>query len=181
MANIGPCVITPNHSSYLDIVFTFTAIPFYFHMMGKAELGKVPLFRKFFDGMNILVDRSSIMASHKSLRRAADDLEHGISIAIFPEATIPDCAPQLGRFKNGAFKLAIEKQVPVLPVVFLDNYKLMPDGKEKCKGGRPGVSRVIIKDPIPTIGMNEDDVSSLRTITFNVINDTLKEYIDGHQ
>jgi 1-acyl-sn-glycerol-3-phosphate acyltransferase len=180
LSKLGPCVITPNHASYLDIVFSFMGIPFYFHMMGKAELGKVPLFNKFFDGMNILVDRGSIVASHKSLRRAADDLDEGISIGIFPEATIPDSAPRLGRFKNGAFKLAIEKQVPVLPVIFLDNYRLMPDGRKVLKGGGPGLSRIVISDPVSTEGMTIDDVPKLRSQIFDIIESTLKQYIDGY-
>jgi len=180
LSRLGPCVITANHASYLDIVFSFMSIPFYFHMMGKAELGKVPLFNKFFDGMNILVDRGSIVASHKSLRRAAEDLNEGISIGIFPEATIPESAPRLGRFKNGAFKLAIEKQVPILPVAFLDNYRLMPDRKAFLKGGGPGLSRVVICDPVPTTGMTLEDVPKLRSQIFDIIESTLKKYIDGY-
>jgi 1-acyl-sn-glycerol-3-phosphate acyltransferase len=181
LEKVGPCVITPNHISYLDIVFTFMAIPKHFHMIGKAELAKLPLFNKFFDGMNILVDRNSIMSSHKSLQRAAEDIDKGINIVIFPEATIPESAPKLGRFKNGAFKLAIMKQVPVLPVVFLDNYKLMPDKPNVVNGGRPGTCRVVIKNPVPTIGMTEADVDTLKTTIFNIINNTLIEYSYGNQ
>ncbi len=181
LSNIGPCVITPNHSSYLDIILTFVVIPFYFHFMGKAELGKVPLFRKFFDDMHILVDRGSMMASHRSLRRAATDIDRGISIAIFPEATIPMCTPELGRFKNGAFKLAIEKQVPILPVIYLDNYHILPDVKLNQHTGSPGLCRVIIKEPVPTAGLTDKDVDSLKTRIFTIINDTLKEHIHADQ
>jgi 1-acyl-sn-glycerol-3-phosphate acyltransferase len=89
------CVICPNHASFLDIVTTYIVCPGYFHFMGKAELKKVPLFNQFFDRMNILVDRGSIMGSHRAFTRAASDLDKGISISIFPEATIPDCSPFL--------------------------------------------------------------------------------------
>ena len=112
-----PYIICPNHTSFLDIILTYIVVPDYFHFMGKAELKKVPFFNVFFDKMNILVDRGSIIASHRAFMRAGADLDKDISIAIFPEATIPASAPRLGRLKNGAFKLAIEKQVPIVPVM----------------------------------------------------------------
>lgn len=169
-------VICPNHSSFLDIVLMYRVFRQYFHFMGKAELKKVPLFNKFFDRMNILVDRQSIIGSHRAFKRAADDIEKGISIAIFPEATIPECSPQMSRFKNGAFKLAIEKQIPIVPVVFLDNWRLLPDTRGKwCKGG-PGVSRVIVHDPVSTEGLTENDLNDLKNSVFEIIQKTLREH-----
>lgn len=171
------CVICPNHASYLDIIMTYRVIPHYFHFMGKAELKKVPLFNRFFDHMNILVDRSSIVASHRAFLRAGEDLDRGISIAIFPEATIPECTPEIGRLKNGAFKLAIEKQVPIVPVVFLDNWKVLPDNPRKqVHPGNPGMLRVVIHDPIPTKGMTEADLALLKDQYRKVMDDTLREY-----
>ncbi|MBL0341559.1 MAG: 1-acyl-sn-glycerol-3-phosphate acyltransferase [Bacteroidetes bacterium] len=171
-----PYIICPNHASFLDIVTTYIVIPNYFHFMGKAELKKVPLFNKFFENMNILVDRSSIIGSHKAFMRAGSDIDKGISIAIFPEATIPACAPILGRYKNGAFKLAIDKQIPIVPVVYLDNWRILPDGVRRKTGGMPGVSRVVIHDPIPTKGLNDSDLDHLKKKVHEVIQNTLNEY-----
>jgi 1-acyl-sn-glycerol-3-phosphate acyltransferase len=126
--------------------------------------------------MNILVDRGSIMGSHRAFTRASSDIEKGISIAIFPEATIPDCSPKLGRVKNGAFKLAIENQVPVIPVVFLDNWRILPDGILKKTGGSPGVSRVVILEPIYTKGMVESDLNELKNKYNQVMVSTLDKY-----
>jgi 1-acyl-sn-glycerol-3-phosphate acyltransferase len=117
-----PFVICPNHVSYLDIVTTYIAVPRYFHFIGKAELRNIPLFGHFFKEMNIPVDRGSIISSHRAFTRAQEDMDHGVSIAIFPEATIPEIAPRLKSFKNGAFKLAIDKQVPIVPILYLDNW-----------------------------------------------------------
>jgi 1-acyl-sn-glycerol-3-phosphate acyltransferase len=169
-------IICPNHSSFLDIILTYMVIPNYFHFMGKAELKKVPLFNQFFNRMNILVDRSSIIASHKAFIRAGNDIDKGISIAIFPEATIPECAPYLGRFKNGAFRLAIDKQIPIVPVVFLDNWRLLPDGKCRRTGGRPGLSRVVIHEPIETKGMGDNDLEPLKKKVSQIISSTLIQY-----
>ena len=176
MDDSKPFVICPNHTSFLDIILTYIVFPRYFHFMGKAELKKVPFFNIFFNRMNILVDRGSIIGSHRAFMRAGADLDKGISIAIFPEATIPACAPRLGRLKNGAFKLAIEKQVPIVPVVFIDNWRLLPDGERKKTGGTPGVSRVHIHEPIQTTGMTDNDLDSLKKKVHSLIEGTLLQY-----
>lgn len=170
-------VICPNHCSYLDIVTTYVAINDYFHFMGKAELKNIPLFGHFFKEMNIPVDRSSIMSSHRAFVRASEDIDKGISVAIFPEATIPDHAPHLKSFKNGAFKLAVEKQVPIVPVVYLDNWKIMPDGiLRRMTAGRPGITRMVVHEPIETKGMTDNDIDSLKKKVHFILENTLKEY-----
>ena len=168
-------VFCPNHTSYLDIILSYLVISQYFHSMGKSELKKVPLFNIFFKRMNIAVDRGSIMDSHRAFVRAASDIDKGISISIFPEATIREQAPQLGRFKNGPFKLAIDKQVPIVPITFKNNWKILPDGRKSKNGGSPGIARVVVHKPIETKGMTDDDVVSLRNRVFDIINDTLRE------
>jgi 1-acyl-sn-glycerol-3-phosphate acyltransferase len=169
-------VITPNHSSYLDIVLGNIAIPNYFHFMGKAELKKVPLFRIFFRKMNISVDRSSRKDSLKAFKRANKDIAKKISIAIFPEATIPACSPELGRFKSGAFRIAIQNQIPIVPVVFLDNWKLFPDSVGRRFLVQPGLSRILVLKPIPTIGLTENEVSALEQKVFHLMEEKLIAY-----
>jgi 1-acyl-sn-glycerol-3-phosphate acyltransferase len=161
-------VFCPNHTSYLDIFLIYVTIPNYFHTMGKAELKKLPLFSKFFDRMNIPVNRKSRLDSHRAFIRAGDDIEKGISVALFPEGTISRTSPVMGRFKNGPFRLAIEKQVPVVPITFVDNWVLLPDNFPK-KLGRPGLSRVIFHEPIETKGMTEADIETLKEKVFEVI------------
>jgi 1-acyl-sn-glycerol-3-phosphate acyltransferase len=174
LKNNTPYVICPNHCSYLDIVTTYIAIPDYFHFMGKAELKNIPLFGHFFKEMNIPVDRSSIMSSHRAFKRAKEDIDEGISVAIFPEAAIPDSAPKLNAFKNGAFKLAIEKQVPIIPIVYLDNWKRMPDGiLRRMFAGGPGISRIIIHEPVETTGMTEKDIPALKHEIHRMMEDSL--------
>ena len=144
--------------------------------MGKAELLTIPLFKIFFQRMNIPVDRTSITASHKAFNRAKEDIDRGISIAIYPEATIPECSPDVGPFKNGAFKLAIEKQIPIVPITYLDNWKIFPDKKGLRYLCRPGLSRIIIHTPIETKGMGDDDVSTLRESVRNIIKQTMIQH-----
>ncbi|MCB0765395.1 MAG: 1-acyl-sn-glycerol-3-phosphate acyltransferase, partial [Flavobacteriales bacterium] len=107
-----PYVICCNHSSYLDIIQMYNVVPEYFLFIGKYELLRWPLFNIFFKGMNIAVNRGSHVEAAKAFRRAASAIDRGTSIALFPEGTIPAFTPRLKPFKDGAFKMAIEKQVP---------------------------------------------------------------------
>ena len=171
----APYVVCPNHASYLDIITTYIAIPSYFHFIGKAELRNIPLFGHFFKEMNIPVDRGSIMSSHRAFTRAKEDIDRGIGIAIFPEATIPEAAPKLKQFKNGAFKLAIEKQVPIVPVTYLDNWKIMPDAiLWRMHAGRPGRTRIVIHEPVETRGLTSADVGALKKKVYHQMEEYLR-------
>jgi 1-acyl-sn-glycerol-3-phosphate acyltransferase len=169
-------VITPNHSSYLDIIILYQTFTQYFVFMGKKELAHVPLFNIFFKKMNIPVDRASASSGKKAMDRCAKELEKGNSVVVFPEGTISKDVPKMLRFKNGAFKLAIEQQVPVIPITFFTNYKrLEMAGLFSGKAG-PGIAKAIIHEPIPTKGMTQEDIVPLRDKVYNIINNELLAY-----
>lgn len=169
-------VITPNHSSYLDIPILYQTFTKYFIFMGKKELANVPLFNIFFKKMNITVDRKSNRDGKRAMDGCGAEIDKGHSVVVFPEGTISDKAPEMLRFKNGAFKLAIEKQVPVIPITFFTNYKILEmAGLFSGKAG-PGISRAVIHEPIPTKGMAEGDVASLRDKVYHIINNELLAY-----
>jgi len=171
----GTYIFCSNHTSYLDTVSTYLATPIYFHFMGKAELLKVPMFRIFFWRMDIPVDRTSRIGSHKAFNRASDDLKKGISIAIFPEGTILNTAPKLHRFKNGPFKLAIDNQVPIVPITFKNNWVILPNGRKAKKGGRPAKMQIVIHKPIETKGMTDNDIEKLKLTLHDIINNELRK------
>jgi len=170
-----PCVIVANHTSYLDIVIS----PFYIdHIaiyMGKAELLKLPLFKTFFKGMDIPVKRTSKVEAHKALKLAGEEIDKGRSMVIYPEGTISSHG-KLRSFKSGAFKLAIDKQVPIVPVVNLNNWKLLQNGGFFKSNGCIGFANVVVLEPINTKGMTEENLVDLRERVFKLINDTLIEY-----
>ena len=170
-----PCVIVSNHASYLDIILSYFIIKNYFVFMAKFELNKAPLFRIFFKDMQISVNRESRTSSHKAFIRAGEELDKGHSIFIFPEGTISSNGV-LRNFKNGPFKLAVEKQVPILPITFMNNWKLLQNGGFFKSYGRPGVSRAIIHKPIDTRGMTEENIVDLRTQVFTLIDSALKKH-----
>ncbi len=171
-----PFIICPNHSSYVDIITMYRTFKDYFIFMGKMELNNWPLFHIFFSkGMNISVDRASITGAKTAYDRAKDELDKGHNIVIFPEGTIPPSAPKLKVFKNGAFKLAIEKNIPIVPVTFLNNFKRLQAGPVLRNMGSPGPSRVIIHPAIYPADYKDKTVSDLRNDTFAVIEAPLIE------
>jgi 1-acyl-sn-glycerol-3-phosphate acyltransferase len=167
-----PCVYVANHSSYLDIVLSYVVVPNYFIYIGKLEIEKAPLFRIFFRGMNIYVDRKSRSGSYKAFVEASAKLREGESIFIYPEGSI-ESRGKLKPFKNGAFRIAIENQVPIVPITFRNNWKIMQNGGFFKSHGRPGIARVVVHKPIPTKGMTEEDLIPLRDKVRETIAQTL--------
>ena len=172
----GPYVICANHASYLDIIAFYRILPKNrFLFMGKSELLRWPVINIFFSKMDIAVNREKRHSAMRSLIRAKREIENGWSIVIFPEGGIPLTAPKMGQFKNGAFKMAIDLGVPILPITCLDNWQLFGTDPVLSARAHPGVAKVIIHDPIPTKGLEKKDLVSLRSRTFEVINKPLME------
>jgi len=169
------CIIVANHTSYIDIVLSYLFLPMYYVFMAKMELNKAPLFGVFFKKMQISVDRASRMSSHKAFKRAAEELNYGNAVFIFPEGTIAN-EGKLMRFKNGPFKLAIENQVPILPITYIDNWKILQSGGFFKAFGNPGISRIVIHKPISTKGMTQENLVNLRQEVYDLTQNTLQEF-----
>ena len=111
-----------NHTSMADIMLMLLTVKNPFVFVGKAELAKIPIFGFFYKRTCILVDRSSEKSRKAVFLRAQKRLKQGLSICIFPEGGVPDDVDLvLDTFKDGAFRLAINHQIPVVPITFLDN------------------------------------------------------------
>jgi 1-acyl-sn-glycerol-3-phosphate acyltransferase len=168
------CIYVANHASYLDIVLSYIAIPKYFVYMGKAEIEKAPLLRLFFRDMNIYVDRKTRTGSYAAFLAVGEKLKSGQSVFIYPEGTISSNG-QLRNFKNGAFRMAIEHQVPIVPVTFKNNWKLLQNGGFFKSYGRPGLAHITVHKPVDTRGMTEEDLVSLRHTVRETILHELKQ------
>lgn len=169
-----PYLVCLNHGSYLDIIHTFNVLPDLFLFMGKQELLRWPLFNIFFQDMHIAVNRDNGMEAARALMKAGKALDRGISVSIFPEGTIPRDAPRMNQFKDGAFRLAIKKQVPIVPITFLDNWKLFGDPEQLMSRGRPGIARTVVHPAIETKGLGSMDVNTLRRRVFEAIEKPLR-------
>lgn len=169
-------IFISNHRSYLDIPLITLGIPRPVKFLGKAELVKMPLFGFMYKRMNILVDRSSKADRARSLNETSENLKNGIDLCIYPEGTSKTPHNErLGTLKDGAFILAIQNQVPIVPVTIINSNKaLSNDGKFLM---RPFVKFIVIMDePISTSGMTEDDLPKLKAEAEKVINKRLMEY-----
>lgn len=164
----GPYVVCANHASYLDIIVMFLIIPHDFAFMGKAELLRWPLIHIFFKrGIDIPVYRNNRKLAGNSLLLAHESLKNGRCIAIFPEGKMVENPPIMSRFKNGAFSMAIEHEVPIVPITFLNNYELFSDHTDIFGAGRPGIAKIKIHAPIFVSASTE--LVPLRDETFETI------------
>lgn len=156
-----------NHTSMIDIMLMLyvTKNPFVF--VGKKELSKIPVFGFFYKRTCILVDRESKESRRSVFKSAQRRLNQGFSICIFPEGGVPDDESiVLDPFRDGAFRLAIEHQIPIAPMTFLDNKKRF---SYTFFSGGPGKLRVMIHDLIPTKKLMVSDKKSLNEQTRNII------------
>lgn len=167
-------IFCPNHFSYLDIPMFAFCFKGNFRYMAKMELDNIPLFNIFFRTVDIPVNRGNFRESHKSFIEAQKSLKKGMSLVIFPEGTIGSNPPELLNFKNGPFRLAIENEIEIVPITFLNNYKLLH--VEKKFWGRPGIAKAIVHKPISTAGLQLTDQNMLREKVYQIISNTLKQY-----
>lgn len=156
-----------NHTSMTDIMLMLAVVKNPFVFVGKVELAKIPLFGYFYKRTCILVDRSSSKSRMAVFERAQKRLNSGLSICIFPEGGVPsDESIVLDEFKDGAFRLAIEHQIDIVPLTFADNKKRF---SYTFFSGGPGVMRVKVHQPIPTLGKSLNDKKEIKDETRTVI------------
>jgi len=146
-------MLVANHTSMTDIMLMLIASKNPFVFVGKKELVKIPIFGFFYKRTCILVDRTSARSRKAVYDRAQARLNQGLSICIFPEGRVPEEHILLDDFKDGAFRLAIEHQIPIVPMTFADN-------KERLSytffSGSPGKMRAKIHEFIETKGLTTD-------------------------
>ena len=156
----------PNHTSMMDpfILIILSKNPIVF--VGKKELVKIPVFGFFYKRVVIMVDRSNPESRKRVYEMAKKRLQNGVSMAIFPEGLVPTENVVLAPFKNGAFSLAIEFEIPIVPQVYYDCKRLFSWDFFK---GNPGVFRIHQQNFIETKGLTMEDVPALREQVFNLI------------
>jgi 1-acyl-sn-glycerol-3-phosphate acyltransferase len=173
-------VYCANHFSLLDIVsFGFAPNPVLY--IGKSSLARIPLFGYMFKKLHVTVDRSSLKNRYEALQIALEKMGEERSLVMYPEGGIvsPNI-PQMTRFKDGAFRAAITKQIPLVPVTLPDNWIILPDKKIPLITRRR--KRMIFHEPISTKGLNMEDLPALKERVFTIIsNELLIQLKDEHQ
>jgi len=168
-------VFVINHISYIDIPIVIKAIrKQHFRVLGKYEISKIPIFGFIYRNSVVMVERSNAGQRAKSVYQLKRIIQKGISIVIFPEGTFNETHKPLKEFFDGAFRIAIETQTPIKPILFLDTYDRM--SYKNFFSLTPGKSRAVYLDEISVENLTLKDISVLKEKTHQLMEKKLLEY-----
>lgn len=159
-------IFVANHTSMMDIMLMLILIRNPFVFIGKKELGKLPIFGFFYKRACILVDRSNAQSRRESIQKAQEKLTKGLSICIFPEGGVPDTEVVLDNFKDGAFRLAIDFQIPIVAMTFVG---LKQGFSYNFFSGKPMKIDVYMHSLFETKGMEMKDKNQLKEEVYQAI------------
>jgi 1-acyl-sn-glycerol-3-phosphate acyltransferase len=159
-----------NHSSMMDIMLMFILLKNPFVFVGKIELSKMPVFGFIYKRTAIMVDRSSPESRRAVFEDANRRIKQGTSICIFPEGGVPDRSVLLDSFKKGAFRLAIEHQLPIVPITFCSLKKYYPF---EWFSGKPANIKVTFHEHIEVTGLTLGDVNQIKDEAWELLHKNL--------
>lgn len=169
-----PYIFVSNHNSYMDIPQMLKAIRTPLRILGKAETGKIPLFGIIYNAAVVTVLRGSAQNRAKSVKTLKAVLSKEISIYIAPEGTFNMTNKPLIDFYDGAFRLAIETQTPIKPMLFLDAVDRLH--WRSIFAMTPGKLRTVYLEEISPEGFTPFDVLKLKQQVYDLMEVKLKEY-----
>jgi 1-acyl-sn-glycerol-3-phosphate acyltransferase len=168
-------IFVSNHISYLDIPMMMKVIrKQHIRILGKAEMSKIPIFGSIYKRGTVSVDRESPEARARSVQRLINFIRKRISVFICPEGTFNMTHYPLKSFYDGAFKIAIETQKPIRPILFLDTYDRL--SYKSIFSLNPGKCRGVYLAQTATTGLSVDDVPMLREKIFKQMEEALLRY-----
>lgn len=166
-------VFSSNHFSYLDIP-TLGLAPNNAIFVGKTGIENIPLFGYVYGKLHITVDRSKLKSRYASLQRSMEAIDEGKSLIIYPEGgIITKKEPVMAKFKGGAFRVAIEKQIAIVPVTIPYNWIILPPDQFLL---RWHPLKVIFHEPLETTGLTLKDADALKEKLFAIIDTELKRH-----
>jgi len=165
-------VFIANHRSLLDIPAYALACKNTIRFLAKIELTKIPLMGYIINRLYISVDRKDKEARMQSMERMKDSLKEKVSVFICPEGTRNKTDQPLLDFRDGAFRLAIESQLPLAVLTIRNAEKLL--SPFKLLSLSPGTIYCTWSAPIETTGMNENDLPRLKEMARGLMMENLK-------
>lgn len=167
-------VFCSNHFSYLDIVL-LGLLPNTPKFIGKSSIAKVPIFGYMYKKLHITVDRNNARSKYDAVIKSEKAVDEGHSVVIFPEGGITSKnIPDISKFKDGAFRVAIEKQIPLVPVTIPYNWIILPDDGKFHFTWHKEVA--IVHQPIETKGLTLDNLDEIKEKTYTIISEELKKW-----
>ena len=168
-------IFVSNHISYLDIPMMMKAIRRqHVRILGKSEMTRVPIFGSIYKKGAVLVDRENAGKRLQSVKNLIYFLNKKISVFICPEGTFNMMNQPLKNFYDGAFKIAIQTQTPIKPILFLDTYDRL--NYKSVFSLNPGKCRAVYLSETSTEGLTANDVTLLKDKIFLQMEDGLKRY-----
>ncbi|MFY7965044.1 MAG: lysophospholipid acyltransferase family protein [Chitinophagaceae bacterium] len=167
-------IFVGNHISYLDIPPVILSIHQPFRALGKYEMVKVPVFGWIYKATVILVDRRDSDKRAKSVRALKAALTKGVSIFLFPEGTFNETNAPLKGFFDGAFRIAIETQTPIKPILFVDTLERLH--YKSIFNLTPGKNRAVYLKEIDVNGLTIKDLPELKQKVYIAMEDGLRRY-----
>jgi 1-acyl-sn-glycerol-3-phosphate acyltransferase len=167
-------IFVANHISLLDAAIIVEAIRQHFRPLGKIEMKNIPVFGFIYKVCVVMVDRSSATHRARSVRQLKSVLNKKISILVFPEGTFNLTNEPLKEFYDGAFRIAVETQTPLQPILFLDNYDRMRH--QHIFSFTPGRCRTVFLKSIPVEGYTMNDIPQLKSKVFGLMSEKLRLY-----
>ncbi len=164
-------IVVANHQSQLDIFAIYGWLPIDFRWVMKMELRKVPFLGYFcYIAGHIFIDRSNSASALESINKAKEKIKNGISILFFPEGT-RTTTRELLPFKKGAFKFALDTNLPILPVTLIGTMDILPSNTMDLF---PGKAKMIIHEPIDISPYNEENMQDLMDKVRTIFETTIK-------
>lgn len=170
-----PVIFVFNHISYMDAMVILIAIRNQaIRGLGKVEISKIPLLGFMYKHAVIMVKREDAEDRARSVADLKAAINDNISIILAPEGTFNMTPKPLTRFYDGAFRIAIQTQTPIKPLLFLDTYDRL--NYNSIFSVKPGKSRVVYLDEIAVEGYTFDDVAVLRQKVYDIMEAALIRY-----
>ena len=156
LRGLDQAIYVANHQSEIDIMSALAQIEQPMVFIGKKELARFPIFGYFYRKSSILVDRSSARSRREVFQEAQARLAQGERIFIYAEGGVPDSSVRLAPFKMGAFRMATQLNIPIIPITFVNHTARFP---YSLRWGGPGTIRTVIHPPeFPSGSSNEDAI-----------------------
>lgn len=162
--DLGPAIVICNHNSLIDVPVSTPFLPRANKTIAKKSFIYVPIFGWVYQFGSVIVDRKSDQSRRASFEEMKNVLSKGLDMLIYPEGTRNKTSAPLKSFYDGAFKLAIDTQKPIVPVVLLNTKKILPAYPAMCFS--PGKIQMDILTPIYTEGHT---VQSLKELAFDTM------------
>jgi 1-acyl-sn-glycerol-3-phosphate acyltransferase len=165
-------VFLSTHQSYMDIPAMLGYLPAQLRIAAKKILFRIPFMGwHLWRAGHIPIDRSSTQNAVTSMQRAALYLQKGICVFVFPEGTRSRDG-RLHGFKKGGFKLALQAQVPIIPITIIGSRQVLPPDSIIF---RPCSIDMYVDEPILTEGLTDDDIDMLMSKVYDAMAKHIRE------